>query len=253
MLKPVNFTGIYRFQRPQLFAKESDNKLKQFAENIYIKPRVQKQKQLIQELEKIPTIQIAKIEYKRLNKHSIPTELGYEISAVVPSEDDEKVENISNKLGISFAKTKTVSMTLDKLMEKIEPAPDGKKLVLIDRDKLDYMIGSSLDEDTNISGFGYVFANAEEVNEMLAGNSKIPVTTLSIRPSSNSVNGYTFNFVPQKTSPDDCIYYALKAMGLKKIPMYVDTATDKNSYENSTEYYCRRLGLICDDDYPLYY
>lgn len=254
MVKAINFTGIYRISRPEV--KRHKNGKIGLLQKRNVTKQASKQDDLLRMLDTLDSRVLKyKIGHKQLNAHSTPTNLGYDIFVVSPNDMDEKIDEMCNKAGVKFEKTETPNLTFTDVLDRIEPTPIGKKLVFVDAEVLDFIFEKALDADSNIpqTKFGYTASNALKVNDILKGDGKIPLTTLHIRPSSEYINGYSVNFVKQKeNTPDECVYFALKNLGFKKIPVFVDTTTKDNAYENSTEYYCRRLGLISNDNMLIY-
>ena len=167
-----------------------------------------------------------------------------EQTLIVPDYMDTDVETFCANNGIKYKKYETKDLLNPKnITARIATAPNGYTRVNIDAEKLEKLIKN---QDSNIQHCrdDYDKYFIDKVDTMLRCGEKIPATTLMIydhnadneklkryvdRFGVNNLNkNQIFADFNQRTDkPDHCVYFALKDMGINKIPVYVD---DK-SYE----------------------
>ena len=170
-----------------------------------------------------------------------------EQTLIVPDSMDTDVETFCANNGISYKKYETLDLlNPEKITSRIAEAPKGYTKVNVDVEKLKRLAEN---QDSNIkhcrSDYDKYFS--DKVDTMLRCGEVIPVTTLMIydhNADNESLKRYVHRFgvnnlnknqvfvdFNQRTdNPDHCVYFALKDMGMKKIPVYVD---DK-SYQAGT-------------------
>lgn len=162
---------------------------------------------------------------------------------IVPDYMDVDVETFCKNNGISYKKYDTKDLLNPQAIKsRIAFAPKGYRQVYVDTKKLDEL---TKNQNSNIehckSDYNQCFR--EKVGIMFRNGEKIPATTLYIyNPSGNDdlrhyVKRFDVNhmndkqifvdFVQKTDDPDHCTYFALKEMGMDKIPVYVDN----QSYE----------------------
>lgn len=161
---------------------------------------------------------------------------------IVPDEIDNEIETFCKNKGISFTKLKTEELLNPRtITDRIAEAPKGYQIAYVDSEKLENLIGNQISNINHCEeDFDKYFEN--KVNTMFLNGKDIPATTLKIIPlygdNTNleeyvenyganrlNMNQINIDFTQQTDSPDHCTYFALKAMHLNKIPVYVDDET----------------------------
>lgn len=224
MTSQVSFTGTYKVnnQDPASFAK-----FQNYALNKELEPNVKTS--LKDEI--IKRGNFGSFDYKA------------EQTLIVPDYLDIDVETFCANNGISYKKYDTRNLLNPMLItSRIDYAPKGYKKVSVDVEKLEELIKN---QNSNLAHCQNVYDKyySDSVDTMLRNGDSIPATTLIIRNSSgnedlreyvdrfgaeNLNNNQIFVTFNQKTDdPDHCTYFALKDMGMNKIPVYVDS----QSYE----------------------
>ena len=181
-----------------------------------------------------------------------------EQTLIVPDSMDLGVEMYCANRGIKYKKiTAEDLLQLESIKSRIRKAPAGYKKVYVDADKLEEL---SANQSSNLDHCREVYDEhfSDEVDTMIKSGDKITATTLFINPEegyfsfgegNKRLKKYveTFGierlnkeqiglFFCQRTNqPDHCTYFALKDLGMDKIPVYVD----KQGYEAG-----RILGLF---------
>lgn len=160
------------------------------------------------------------------------------MTLVAPDDRDNKIEAYCAARGISYSKYETKDlMQSEAIRQRIAPAEEGYQKVEINVDKLEKLLQKF---DFNFkhceSEYNRYYKDATEM--MLRKASDVPVSTLWIIPMNSGIEGlikYIESYgaenlndgqisiqLSQKTDdPDQCIYFALKEMGMKKIPVYI--------------------------------
>ncbi len=173
---------------------------------------------------------------------------------VAPNEKDVDIETILTNHGIKFEKIDTDDI-LDKdvILDRIAPAPKDYVLATVNSDKLEKLIEN---QDANFEHCKNDYDNyfKENTDFLLKSGDKIIPQTLYIRykdddSTPESLENYIHRFGVNKLNPNSLsimqqqrgdetninIYFGLKDLGFKKIPVYMD----KNSYKNA-----KALGLL---------
>lgn len=174
------------------------------------------------------------------------------LTLVAPDSRDNEIEKHCALYGISYSKYKTKDlMQPEAIRQRIAPAEKGFQKVEINVDKLEKLLQK----------FDYNFEHCEnEYNEyykddtkmMLRKASDVPASTLWIIPMHSGIedlikyieshgaenlnDGQIGILLTQKTDdPDHCMYFAMKELGMKKIPVYVN---------QESLALCEKLGLL---------
>ena len=172
-----------------------------------------------------------------------------EQTLIVPDSMDCDVETFCANNGIEYKK-----YTKEDLTGIIKEAPKGLETVFVDADKLEELIKSQM---TNIPECEAIYYDNgkyggtnyyNQINEMINNGEKIPATTLMINPDGDHLNfeegnkklkkfvnsfenhrlyknQITIKFMNRTNFPDHCVYFALRNLGLDKIPVYVSEQT----------------------------
>ena len=224
MISQVSFAGTYKVnnQNPDSFSKFQTYALNKELEDgvkASLKDKI------------IPRGSFGSFDYKA------------EQTLIVPDYMDCDVETFCANNGISYKKYDTQDLLNPKsITSRIAYAPKGYRKVNIDVEKLEELAknqNSNLDHCRSDYDKYYF----DSVDTMLRNGDKIPTTTLTIQnPSGNEdLRRYVDRFganrlndeqifidFNQKTDdPDHCVYFALRNVGIDKIPVYVDS----QSYE----------------------
>lgn len=174
------------------------------------------------------------------------------MTLLAPDDRDNEIEAYCAARGISYSKYETKDLIQpEAIRQRIAPAKKGYQKVEINVDKLEKLLQKF---DFNFkhceSEYNRYYKDATEM--MLRKASDVPVSTLWIMPTHSGIedlikyiesygaknlnDGQISIQLSQRTDdPDQCIYFALKEMGMKKIPVYIP----ENSYE-----LCEKLGLL---------
>ena len=161
---------------------------------------------------------------------------------VVPESLDRDVERYCALHGITFTKIFTHKLLRpENIFSRIQPAPKDKVLAYVNTKKLDKLI------EKQSSNFAHVKSDYEDyfnrkTDLALKSGDKFATSTLYINPKDgsedalkyiikNGANALNDNsmtiWLNQETfDPDHCMYFAMKDLGIKSIPVYLD----KESY-----------------------
>ena len=161
---------------------------------------------------------------------------------IVPDNMDRSVETFCKRNGIKFTKmTNEDLMNPETIEDRIQAAPRGTQIKKVNVEKLEDLMQG---QRTNFDHCNNVYRRYfnDEITYMMKSGDKIPASSLYVVPVGDSVEnavGYINNFgaenlneeqisfdLHQRTnSPDHCTFFALKEMGLKSIPVYVNADT----------------------------
>ena len=156
----------------------------------------------------------------------------------VPNYMDNEVENYCKINGIEFS-----VQTDNSLMRRIIRPNDGKRIVRINPRKLKKLI------NRHVSNIGhcermYEKYYEDETDKIVRSGMRFPTTTLYLKYINDSGTVEDFkdyiskygksglnrdslivDFDQRTTEPDHCIYFALRDLGVKNIPVYVNDET----------------------------
>ena len=169
---------------------------------------------------------------------------GYNYSAermlIVPDEQDKDVEAYCKRYGIEFTKrTNDELLNPQNIRYRIEEPRKGYIQVDLDVDKFEEVLGRASDSNVKHCEEDYKKYFKKETDFVLKSGKPFPTSTLFI--DSNIYSGFdrfvdlygAKNVHPRidfaQVSPDyhdHAMYFALKDLGMKKIPVYVN----ENSY-----------------------
>ncbi|MBR5305115.1 MAG: hypothetical protein IKU37_09845 [Candidatus Gastranaerophilales bacterium] len=174
------------------------------------------------------------------------------LTLVAPDSRDNKIEDYCARRGISYSKHKTEDlMQPEAIRQRIAPAEEGYQKVEINVDELEKLLQKF---DFNFehceSEYNKYYKNDTEM--MLRKASDVPASTLWIIPMHSDIEGlikYIESYgaenlndgqiniqLSKKTDdPDHCMYFAMKKLGMKKIPVYVN---------QESLALCEKLGLL---------
>ncbi|MBQ3641182.1 hypothetical protein II906_04550 [bacterium] len=176
-----------------------------------------------------------------------------EHTLIVPDEMDSEVEAYCANNGIEFRKYETKDLlNPNAIIKRISQPEEGYRLVNINAEKLAEFANK---QDTNFEHCrsDYEEYYSDSVQNMLRNGDEFPTSTLYINPLNglDSLCGYVsrngnspekfnenqliFTLNQQTNKPDHCVCFALKDLGIKNIPMYVNDDTYKA---------CKLLGLL---------
>lgn len=161
---------------------------------------------------------------------------------LVPDSMDSEVEIFCANRGIQFDKINTKeAIQPQAVLERIEQAPKGMRKVKVDIKKL---MGLAKNQEQNIAHCekDYYTYYYDKVDFMLKSGDEIPATTLWINPIGESLEDtlryidifgadrlndkqLMVEFNQTTDDPDHCVAFALKNLGIKEVPMYVDNDT----------------------------
>ena len=224
MISPISFTSTYK-------VSDHDNiklyKFQQFA------------------LDKESEMGVKAISSGKFIKRANSATYDYkpEQTLIVPDYMDCDVEKFCANNCISYTKYDTKDLLDPKhIAARIACPKGGYRVVQVDAKKLEEL---AQNQESNFEHCrsDYDKYYTDSVDTMFRKNREVPASTLVINnPSGNKnlwryVNVYgvnrlndeqvMFDFVQKTDDPDHCVYFALKDMGLEKIPVYVDS----QSYE----------------------
>ena len=163
---------------------------------------------------------------------------------VVPDSMDDEIETFCANRGIQFKKLNTQEiMQKGAVLLRISDAPKGMRKVKIDAVKL-FELAKNQQNNFNYCEKDYYNYYMDNVDFMLKSGEEIPATTLLIHPSGSSIddtldyiniygadglndNQLFVDFNQRTDNPDHCVFFALKNLGIKEVPMYVDNDTYK--------------------------
>ena len=232
MVSSVSFTGVYKVNNQD---KNAFSKFQEYALNKELKDGV-----------------TTSLKDKIIKKGGFGNfEYKAEQTLIVPDYMDVDVETFCANNGIIYSKYDTKDLLRpDYITSRIACPKEGYRVVKVDVKKLEKL---AKHEDSNLEHckndyYNYYFDNVET---MFKSNDEIPATTLWIKNPSGNKNLWRYanivganrlddekvmvDFIQKTDNPDHCVYFALRAMGLDKIPVYVDN----ESYEAG-----RILGLF---------
>ena len=165
---------------------------------------------------------------------------------VAPDERDSVIETYCAEQGILFEKYKTKDLLKpETIVKRIAPAKEGFQMVEVDVEKLEDLL---VKHQTNY----YVYRDfynkqfKSDVEKLLRKDDNIPAATLRITTNSGNIEGNSESieidkdtificFMKSFCDNDEFMYFAMKELGMKKIPVYV--------YEKNLVL-CQKLGLI---------
>ena len=163
---------------------------------------------------------------------------------IAPDNKDALVETYLANQGINFKKLETKDLlNKSKIESRIKAAPKNMKLVKIDAEKLNKILRN---QSNNIEYCENDYNNyyKESVDLLIKSGDRIPATTLYINPTGESVadsldyikkfgadrineDQFMLMFNQSTDDPDHCMYFAMKDLGMDKIPVYVNNDTYK--------------------------
>ena len=168
-----------------------------------------------------------------------------EQTLIVPDSMDLDVEMYCANRGIKYKKITTGDLLqLESIKSRIEKAPAGYHKVYVDADKLEEL---STNQSSNLDYCREMYNKhfSDEVDTIIKSGDKILATTLFINPEegyfefgkgNKHLKKYveTFGverlnkdqiglyFAQRTNQPDHCTYFALRDLGMGKIPVYVN-------------------------------
>lgn len=180
------------------------------------------------------------------NKSDIPYSVSYmtDTTLVVPDNIDNKVELYCANHGIQYRKYDTAFLTDPKLVKlRIKHPERNLRQTNVNVDKLEKLISN---QHTNLSHCesDYNKYYKPTVDFMIKSADEIPASVLSILPTDFMMSDtiryiqrygaenlnpgqLMVDFTQAADAPDHCVYFALRDMGLKNVPVYVDDNTFK--------------------------
>ncbi len=184
--------------------------------------------------------------YDTLQDDSYPYSTYEDCTIIAPGLLDYDIELYCMYNGINYKKfIDEELLSPDNIDNRIEDAKAGMRIAYINSDKLEKLIKK---QDSNFEHCkkDYDKYYNERTEVMIRSGKQIPATTLYITPSHSNVEDtlqYIDNFgaeslnsqqllidFAQRTDyPDHCIYFALKDLGMKNIPVYMN----KNTYKSA--------------------
>ena len=156
---------------------------------------------------------------------------------------DKAIELFCATNGINYKKIPSETLSnLNSIMGRIEPAPKGMTLVMLDFEKLKSL---SQQQKSNLAQCEHDYQKyyRDKIDTiMLKSGDMIPATTVKIinnlgstkelveQLQKNSIsnlrpNQITIDVKPQTDHPDHCICFALYNKGMKNVPVYVNKST----------------------------
>ena len=161
-----------------------------------------------------------------------------------PDKMDNEVESFCLANGINFKKTSIKDVTSPSAIEKrIETPKEGYSLVKVNAKKLEEFVENQI---SNIPHCKESYENyyKKTTQGMIESEDSLPASTLYIHSfekhnkdlmeyidrfgAENLNTDSVFVDFGQKTNtPDHCMYFALKNLGMNEIPVYVDADTKK--------------------------
>lgn len=165
---------------------------------------------------------------------------GDNLECQVPDYLDLELENFCASRGIKLIKRtegtepKTEDLLKpESIKSRIKEASEGFEKVEINTKKLKELerINSTY-SNLRYCEDRYYYLHKDKINEMLKSGDDIPASTLYIYKVPNT-NHYSVDFFGK--DHDQYVYFALKDLGMKKVPVYVNEETKEA---------CKILGLI---------
>lgn len=162
-------------------------------------------------------------------------------SLIVPDSMNMDVETFCASNGIVYTKVDNEDLPNPKnITSRIAPPPSGYKKVNVDSEKLEKLCKKQMSNIAHCkSDYEKYFSNSTDA--MIESGDEFPATTLAITAIGGNedlkryVDYYGVDYLNdeqiaidfcQKTDkPDHCSYFALKELGLKNIPVYVNKDT----------------------------
>ena len=162
---------------------------------------------------------------------------------LVPDSMDNEIEMFCANRGIQFKKINTKEvMQPEAVLGRIKEAPKGMRKVKVDVKKL-FELSKNQHQNIAHCEKDYYTAYYDKVDFMLKTKDEIPATTLWISPYAASVDS-TIDYIERYgveglnkeqlfvefnqadyDVPDHCMFFALKNMGIKEVPVYVNKET----------------------------
>lgn len=160
---------------------------------------------------------------------------------IVPDRMDTDVETFCANKGISYKKLSTKDLlNPDLIAGRIKNPPEGYKRVDVDSEKLKKLIKNQANNlDHCKKDYNKYYKDATDT--MLKKGDAITASTFRIYSTSGNEdlkrfverygaknlndNQIIVDFNQKTDEPDHCMYFALKDLGMKKIPVYVDERT----------------------------
>jgi len=223
MISPVSFTSTYRANNKDNFSHE------------YLQFR-----QYAAERENLDGVTVG---FEDKNETSYPYNYSSTTTMVVPDTMDKLVEIFCRARGINVSKYKTEDLINPKTIAKrIKPAKRGMQKVNVNVEKLEDLIQN---QKGNFNYCENIYENenyfSRKIDYMLKNGNPIQTSTLYITPSSsvkdtvNYINRFGannlnegqlfFDFNQTTDDPDHCMYFALRDLGMKNVPVYVNPDT----------------------------
>ncbi len=180
-------------------------------------------------------------------KDSMDSRYPYEYTAqytlIAPDEMDSSIERFCSYNGIEFSRLSNEAL-LDPaaIVKRISLPEKGQIRTRINAEKLEELIQN---QSTNFDHCKRDYENyyKENVDFMLKSGERFPTTTLHINSTLGANNDALLNYIErygaQKLNPeqiridfcqhtdepDHCVYFALRDLGMKNVPVYVDSDT----------------------------
>ncbi len=176
----------------------------------------------------------------------LPFKYSSDCILIVPKSNNNEVEGFCKSRGIFIEKIPTENLSVSKkILEKIKPPEQGKQIVFVNFKKLEKLAKKQC------SNFALCERNYKEIPNKKSllksrNNTPIKTSTLHIKPTRTYASSdELLNFLAkgdnkiidnetlfvyfslEKENQDYCTYFALRDLGLKYIPIYVDKETYK--------------------------
>ena len=221
MLQAVSFGGTFKVSNQQPNSPDDFVKFHNYAEKIS---------------EKMGVCSFSQNTIKSMYPYSYCVEQ----TLIIPDAMDNSVESFCARNGIKFKKFETSDL-LDPatIKSRVQDAPQDFVKVEVDVDKLSKLMKT---QDGNIEhcrkDYEDYFKN--HIDFTIRSGEKFPATTLFISTSNTNAlvnyidrygadnlnnNQVSLDFSGRTLGQDQCVYFALKNLGLKKVPVYVDAQT----------------------------
>ncbi len=223
MISPISFGSVYKIKTDEKSTIEQ--RLNTAEIDVYCKKR------------RIPYFETSQYAVRfpmKSSKYSI-------ISTVIaPDKKDADLESFMASKGIQYKKYEEADILKpEAVIKRVKNAPKGFRTAIIDSEKLDKILTSQEDNNFRKTREIYQKQNKKETQLLLKSMDEIPASTLYIttwnRPDetveyirnngSPEKNSIVFNFEKLTDDPDNCIYFAMKGIGMKDIPVYLDDAS----------------------------
>lgn len=166
----------------------------------------------------------------------------YTLTTEVPDESNKDVEAFCTAKGIKFHKFENKDILKpESIYSRIQLPPIGYKKVLVDADKLSEFLQTQTDNNFEHCEKDYQKFFKKRTDFMLKSADRIPAPTLYILPTMGHKNALEYirtygsdklnensviTDLSQRTEdPDHCLYFAMKDLGMKQIPVYVNRDT----------------------------